>query len=70
MMGLLRRDVVQTLFKGTYPQLVVIDRKANVLADSNRGKDERSQYVETLEMMEKLVRTALREEKNPPKETE
>ncbi|MFT5407096.1 MAG: hypothetical protein ACI9DF_005968 [Verrucomicrobiales bacterium] len=70
MMGLLRRDVVQSLFKGTYPQLVVIDRKANLLADSAPKKDERSKSTETLETFEKLVRAAMRDEKNPPKEEE
>lgn len=61
--GLLRTDAVGALFKGTYPQLVVVDRQANVKADSFVGKNEASTFSETLEAFEKLARDAAREQK-------
>ena len=68
--GLLRTDVVGTLFKGSYPQLVVVDRKATVKADSSRGQDDPSQLTETLEQMKKLARAAARAPKSGQPQSE
>lgn len=61
--GLLKQSSVSSAFKGTYPQLVVMDRLAQVKADSFKGRDERSDRRGALDTLEKLVRDATREEK-------
>lgn len=59
--GKVNSSVVGGLFKGAYPQMVVLDRKAAVKVDSFRGKDETPQLIDTLEQLEKMVRRASRE---------
>lgn len=61
--GVVNESVVGGLFKGSYPQMVVIDRKAAVQVDSFRGKDETPQLMDTLEQLEKLVIKATRDQK-------
>ncbi len=56
--GLVNSSIVGQLFKGAYPQLVVVDRKGNVQANSFRGKNETPQLIDTLEQLEKMVRRA------------
>ena len=50
-------------FKNVYPQLVVMDRLAQVKADSFKGRNEDPDHRGALEILEKLVRDASREEK-------
>ena len=61
--GLLNQSPIITTFKSVYPQLVVVDRLAQVKADSFKGRNEKSDYRGALETLEKLVRDATREEK-------
>ncbi len=61
----IRRHTVGQRFKGTYPQLVVVNRMADLLADSNKDNENKSQFQDALEGMEDAVKKAMREQKNP-----
>lgn len=61
--GLINKSVVGGLFRGRYPQMVVVDRNAAVQVDSFRGKDETPQLLDTLEQFEEMVTKATREQK-------
>lgn len=63
--GLVNNSIVANLFKGQYPQLVVVDRKGKTLIDSFRGKNEEPQLLDTLEQLEKMVRKAARTKPAP-----
>jgi hypothetical protein len=61
--GLLNQSPIISTFKSVYPQLVVVDRQAQVKADSFKGRNEKSDHRGALETLEKLVREASRAEK-------
>ena len=61
--GLLSQSAAMASFKNVYPQLVVMDRLAHVKADSFKGRNEDPDHRGALEILEKLVREASREEK-------
>ena len=48
--------IASSLFKGTYPQLVVVDRKGQMIADSFQSKEKNGNYAEALNTLEKRLR--------------
>lgn len=63
--GLINNSVVASLYKGAYPQMVVLDRSAAVKADSFRGNGETPKLGDTLDQLEDLVREAGRKKPSP-----
>ncbi len=56
--------IVSSLFKGTYPQLVVVDRRGQVIADSFRTKEDNGHFSDALNTLEKKVREFQRSKKS------